>query len=275
MRSSGQPLCRRCLEKILVRQVRRALGGLGVLGPGRDLVVVRPLVPEVWESAALRILFASMRGSSGLKILVSRRGSPQPLKQAPGLLTLEIGEDLVDRILSECASRSGGRALTCLYRAESLLASEVALRRGIEISMILRPGDVCSSLASLGIAIFDMALVAEAAPSRIVKGVRVVNPLYRSSSWDLAAAAFLASAPAPESVKILGKDLSVRIFEKVHEIYSRSHEMIYSALDKVENLLASAGPGRCRICSSPAVEETCWACRILGPLLQQIPDPPG
>lgn len=259
-----------------MRQVRRALGSLGVLGPGRDLVIARPLIPAIWERAALRILFAAVRGLAGSKILVSRRGSPGPPRPQPGLSVIEIEGDLVKRILDECSSRSGGRAITCIYKAESLLASEVAARRGIEISMILRPADVCSSLAFLGMSIFDKTLVAEAAASRVVRGARVVNPLYRSSSWDLSAAAFLdGDLSALEGLGIFEKDLSVRIFEKAHEIYGRSQEMIYRSLESVERVLASLGPGRCGICSSPTDEEPCWACRILGPLLQQLPDPLG
>jgi len=282
LRASGEPLCIRCLERAVIRAIRRAIGEYKALKPGSPLAVVEPLEIPPWFTLSLEVLVKSLK-THGNKIAVlsysdgALAGGGAGLPS--GLDDIRVIDMGVSReyVVSICTALEDSlRSAGCLLKAELILGIEYAKLLGFDVVSLLRPRDLCSVVGMLGIIYMDHAIAIESAPLRASPGATVICPLYNVASTDLAALAYLrgkyAWAGPTARVDRLKEVPGAR---ELLEIYARSPELMYTSSEAVREIF---GPGwrRCSICGAPLSSgKLCYMCSHLYPLLKRAPNARG
>lgn len=273
-RASGEPLCLRCLEKSLVKNVRRVLGRYAKLAPGTPVVVVEPLIAKPWFCSSLKILLKAIR-SHGNRIVIVGYGGRCPTHDQVDRV-IQLGRE---EILEACKLHNNQHdKIACLYRAEYLSGTIVAEKLGINTVLLMRPRDLCSLIGVIGIIAMSLSLAVESLPYRRTHtGFRVIDPLYGVSSQDLIVYAF--------SLNLIKEDLPCdstldleRLpgYSDIQSIYMHSSEMIYSSSEAVREIFDKMPGTRCPLCGSPTEGEGyCYICSSLLPLLKKLPDTVG
>lgn len=272
VRASGEPLCLRCLERSIVKSVRRTLGRHAMLNPGDPVVVVEPFLAEPWFCSSLRILAKSIKSHGNTVILVrcKRDGGECPVHDyVDRVVELDAGD-----LLKVCENHKDHiDRIACFYRAEYLMGSMVAKNLGINTTFVMRPRDTCSLVGVMGIITMNLSLAVESLPSRKTYfGVHVVNPLYGVGSQDLAAYSYSLGLVNEDSLcsgRLDVKELPGYI--EIQSIYAHSSEMIYSSAEAVREILDAMQSPRCPLCGAPAERDGfCGICSSLLPPLEKL-----
>jgi hypothetical protein len=273
LRASGEALCRRCLERTVVRAIRRAVGRYGVLTLRAPLAVVEPLKDPLWFLSSLIYLSKSLRSHGNKVALLSYRGHSYRthLRGFENIYVLDINVNR-DHVVDMCKGLEDPlRVLGCILKAEYIVGIASSRSYGIRAIALMRPRDLCSFIGFLGIAYTDLELAVEALPIRIASEVAIINPIYNIPSMDLSALAFLSSehvsiiyeAPPNDQVTVAGA-------EELIQVYSHSPEIMYSSSEAVRKILSNAAK-KCSICMAPISSgEVCSMCSYLYPLLKYI-----
>ncbi len=276
LRASGEPLCNRCFERAVVKAIRRAIGGYGVLNPGDQLLVVEPLKMPPWLWVSIRYLARSLRSHRNRIALLSYKERREGLVKIDEIYRVDI---YVDRkyIVDLCKSLGNPiRFVGCLLKTEYILGFIASKSHGIKVAALMRPRDLCSLIGFLGIAYMDFELAVESLPIRVSGGITTINPIYNIASIDLNALAFLFNMYDSDGDIDLGLDqMVIPGVEELTKIYSHSPEIMYSSSEAIRKILSSA-ERRCSICGAPISSgDLCSMCSYLYPLLKHLPNTRG
>jgi hypothetical protein len=276
LRASGEPLCNRCFERAVVKAIRRAIGGYGVLNPGDQLLVVEPLKMPPWLWVSIRYLARSLRSHRNRIALLSYKERREDLVKMDEIYRADI---YIDRkyIVDLCKSLGDPiRVVGCLLKAEYMLGFIASKTHGIKVVALMRPRDLCSLMGFLGIAYMDFELAVESLPIRVSGGVTAINPIYNISSIDLSALAFLFNIYDSNEDIVLDLDqMAIPGVEELTKIYSHSPEIMYSSSETIRKILSST-ERRCSICGAPISSgDLCSMCSYLYPPLKHLPNTRG
>jgi len=259
--ASGEKLCRTCLFRSLVRQVRRALGLYSMLRPKeRVFFVVRPDKPL--ESVAMAEVFRGATRSHGTEVVAA---IPPLFK---GFHVVE--EELRRRGFRTVVTELGAEPRSFV---ELVKFSEALVLRKAGGATVANPllRDELLLLALIGASRGDREAFSESMPVKRGGGSAIVRPFYYVISPDVAALTF--SDPRlldlDRYVKPLAPMLGDEATSKrmLYEISWGSTELLYSSSKTVELLQSLAlGVGyRCRYCLGFTLDErgVCSYCRRL------------
>jgi len=275
LRASGEPLCTRCLERTVIRAIRRALGSYKVLKPGSPIAVVEPIDMPPWFLLSLEVLAKSL-GTHGNRLAVlsySGRTSAGQMSNLPSgwssIGVFEIGVER-SRVLRLCSALGDGLRLAgCLLKAEYILGIAYSRLWGFEVVSLMRPRDLCSLVGLIGVIYMDPSIAIESNPLRSFSGITAIYPLYNVASADLAALAYLRR-------KYVWDENLVGWMERLKEepgaqelleIYTRSPELVYTSSETIRAISGTGGM-RCSICGAPISSgDLCYICSHLYPLI--------
>lgn len=272
VRASGEPLCSRCLERSLVRGVRRSIGRYSRLDPGEPVVVVEPLSVKLWLCSSLRILVRALR-SHGNRVILIGYGEYGwrcvSNRHVDRFIRIDISE-----VLRTCMDHGDpfDRA-ACVYKAEYLLGYIAAQTLGVRSVFLMRPRDLCSLLGVMGIIAMNLSLAVESIPSREAHtGIQITSPLYGVTSQDLAAYSYSVGLVDEDHLCSSSSDLEdLPGYIDIQSLYTHSSEMIYSSSEAVNEILRGIPGARCPLCSTPVEKEGyCDLCSSLLPLLKKL-----
>ncbi|MEM2203868.1 MAG: hypothetical protein QXI22_05880 [Sulfolobales archaeon] len=270
-RTSGEPLCLRCLEKSLVKSVRRVLGKYAKLAPGTPIIVAEPLIAKPWLCSSYKILLKAVRSHRNRIVVIGYGGECPAHDRIDRVIWLGREE-----ILEACKHHNNQHdRATCLYRAEYLSGTMVAEKLGINTVLLMRPRDLCSLIGVVGIIAMSLSLAVESLPFRRTHtGIQVINPLYGVGSQDLIAHAF--------SLNLVKEDLSCNStldleglpgYTDIQSIYMHSSEMIYSSSEAIREIFDKIPGPKCPLCNTPTEGGGyCYICSSLLPLLKKLLD---
>jgi hypothetical protein len=262
-RSSGERLCARCLERSMVKRVKRVLSRTRSIGP-RDRILVPVLGFWQAKSAALLRLVSIVEKEYPSSLLVAL--DEESLPCLPMLRRIAVKEASYHALEGTGSLRLAGSPILSLLRAARAVALEAARRLGAGIVMLPPTRDF---LVSLLLSSMIRGLVGGLAEHRGVMevgGVRVVYPLYGVECEDLAF--YLHLTGIYDECGSRGPRLDeadVEIGRMVAELSAESRELLFSA-QRLENLLERGleGLSRCVYCGGLDETSPCRACRETG-----------
>ncbi len=293
-RSSGEVLCRRCLERLLIRAIRRSLGRIGRVRYGDPILVAEPAVPGIWFASSVVLLYKSVRDHRN-RLLVSidsRSSYSKYYSRLWGDLASELEVVYTDRyvdidaMISRCLSQDSQLdRYVCLKKIDTVAGVYVSTKINIDKVAVLRSRDQVPAIAVLGVLLRDPSTLIETRLYRDTSaGVHIINPIHDVSQEDLAAYSYLSGltldigfegsrARALEVFRAVSDALS-----GLNEIIYRSRETAFSAdraIDFIDSRLSSSAKNRCGLCGVKidVGRDLCERCLFLAGSLKDLSNP--
>ncbi len=257
--SSGERLCRACLERSLARIVKDTLARLAGLTPRDHIVVPVDAALRNRTLAMLRLLgLVEKQYPSTLSVVFLYEPSPGDLELARSLDPKGSG-----LYVASIDPRPGKpRSLLERLRLLRALGGGAARRLGANVVVLPLLRDELSKLMLAELLKGSVEGVLEHRPSFRRGNLKYVYPLYRVSSEDLA---FYTHMLGLEPGEVCSDALEADVGGLLLRLFSESRELSYSMPKSAEFLREAAGGGEsCSVCGAEGGAPICGVCSRLG-----------
>ncbi len=257
--SSGERLCRVCLERSLARIVKDTLARLAGLTPRDHIVVPVDAALKGRTLAMLRLLgLVEKQYPSTMSVVFLYEPPPGDLELARRLDPKGSGI-----YVASTGSRPGEpRSLLERLRMLRALGGGAARRLGANVVALPLLRDELSKLMLAELLRGSVEGVLEHRPSLGHGDLKYVYPLYRVSSEDLA---FYTHTLGLEPGEACGDALEADVGGLLLRLFSESRELSYSMPKSAEFLReAAGGGGSCSVCGAEGGAPVCGVCSRLG-----------
>lgn len=251
-KTSGEYLCRLCLFRSLVKQVRRAIHYYRMIHRSSSvLYIIRP--EAVAEAVAGIQIYRGATKNFNLNYYVMCVNGITDCNGVEGFISSDVHKIVVVE-----AKYKPENAIDLIKFLESL-AVRLAKKLGIRFVVTPLFRDELSILSIIGVLTTSRTAFSEGLPIKISNDVIITRPFFYVISADISMIKVL------EGIDILPRfELKCDEFmQKAKKLLHSSPELMYSSIKSIELLqtYVFGSPNRCRYCGAFSSNEVCDICK--------------